>query len=44
VPVEGFETITVSTDLYKKLKEIAEKTQRSVPKVIEHLLNKSEEA
>lgn len=44
MPVEGFETITVSTDLYKKLKDIGEKTQRSIPKVIEYLLVKCEGA
>jgi predicted transcriptional regulator len=44
VPVEGFETITVSSDLYQRLQEVAEKTQRSIPKVIEYLLKNCKEA
>jgi len=43
MPVEGFETITVSTELYNELKVLAEKTQRSIPKTIEFLLQKSKE-
>jgi predicted CopG family antitoxin len=37
-PTEGFKTITVTEETLKKLEELAEKTHRSVPKVIEHLL------
>jgi hypothetical protein len=44
MPVEGFETVTVSTECYNKLKERAEKTQRSIPKLIEFLLQNSKEA
>lgn len=44
MPVEGFETITVSSETYQALKSIAEKTQRSIPKTIEHLLRTHAEA
>ena len=42
MPVNGYQTITVSDELYNQLKECAEKTQRSIPKVIEHLLKGTE--
>ena len=38
VPTEGYKTITVSREVYDKLKNLAEGTYRSVPKLIEHLI------
>jgi predicted CopG family antitoxin len=34
---EGYKTITVQEEVYVKLSKLAEKTNRSIPKTIEHL-------
>jgi len=38
MPVEGFKSVTISKETYKELGKIAEKTHRSIPEVIEFLL------
>lgn len=43
MPAEGFKSITVSEDLYKKLNTRADKEHRTVPGLIEHLLANSKE-
>ena len=44
MPAEGYKTITVSEELYNLLKRQAKKTHRSLPKLIEHLVEKAKEA
>lgn len=44
MPKEGFKSVTVSEELYKKLEKIAKKTFRTVPSVIEYLLKNNKEA
>jgi len=46
MPEPGYKTITVSEDLYEVLKKRAEKTHRSIAKLVEYLIDKdqSEEA
>lgn len=39
MPKEGFSTITVSNDVYGRLKEFAERTHRSIPHAIEYLID-----
>ena len=38
MPVKGFKTISISQDVYNRLKHIAEKEFRSIPSLIEKLL------
>jgi len=38
VPIEGYKTITVRREVYEELKNLAERTHRSVSKLIEHLI------
>lgn len=38
MPVEGWKSITVSEDLYKKLDVLSTRTHRSIPQTIEYLL------
>ena len=38
MPVKGFSSITVPDETLERLKQIADETHRTVPKVIEHML------
>jgi len=38
LPREGFKSITISEDVYEKLEKLAKETFRTVPAVIEYLL------
>ena len=38
MPKEGYKTITVRREVYERLRGLAERTDRSVPKLIEHLI------
>jgi len=38
LPVEGYQSITVPDFVYKKLQKLASSTHRSIPKLIEYLL------
>lgn len=40
MPNEGYKSITVSEEVYKKLHELAEKEHRSVPYEVEYLVEK----
>jgi len=40
MPAEGYKSITVSREVYEELKDLAVKTHRSIPKLIEHLIEK----
>jgi hypothetical protein len=44
LPVEGFKTITDSVVVYDKLDAYAKKTNRSIPKAIEVLVEKAEKS
>jgi len=41
MPKEGFATVTVNIETHKLLKAFAEKTHRSVPQVIEYLVEEA---
>jgi len=43
VPIEGYKSITVRREVYEELKSLAERTHRSVPGLIEHLIEKASE-
>jgi len=43
VPAEGYKSITVRREVYEELKSLAEKTHRSVPGLIEYLIEKASE-
>jgi len=43
-PREGYKTITVRRKVYEELKGLAEKTHRSVPKLIEYFIKIEKEA
>jgi len=38
MPVEGWKSITVSEQTYKQLEQLAEKTHRTIPKLVEFLI------
>ena len=38
MPKKGYKSITVPEALHNRLMEIADKTHRSIPKLIEHML------
>lgn len=40
MPKRGYSSITVSEEVLERLQEIAKETHRTVPKVIEHMLDK----
>ena len=40
MPEKGYSSITVSDEVYERLKRHAEETHRTVPKLIEHLLDR----
>ena len=44
MPVEGYKSITISETVYIKLGKYAQKTNRTVPQVIECLLEKAEKS
>jgi predicted CopG family antitoxin len=44
MPEEGYRTITIREEVYVKLSKLAEKTNRSIPKTIEHLLKNAKGA
>ena len=39
MPIEGYSSITLSDEVIQRLRKVAEETSRTVPKVIEHMLN-----
>ncbi|RJS93669.1 hypothetical protein CW705_01455 [Candidatus Bathyarchaeota archaeon] len=43
VPIEGYKSITIRREVYEELKSLAERTHRSVPGLIEHLIEKASE-
>jgi len=43
MPVKGFKTVTIKTDLYRKLREKADNEGKSVAKVIQDLVESSGE-
>ena len=38
IPREGFKSVTIREDLYKKLEDLGKETCRTVPQVVEFLL------
>lgn len=38
MPVEGYKSITVPAEVYRKLSDLAEKTHRTIPKTVEMLV------
>lgn len=40
MPKEGYSSVAVSDEVYERLKKNAEETHRTVPKLIEHMLDK----
>jgi hypothetical protein len=38
MPVEGFKSVTIPEETYKQLEIMADRTHRSIPKLIEYLL------
>jgi predicted CopG family antitoxin len=43
VPSKGYKVITIPEDLYEKIKDIAEKTNRSIPNTVEYLFKEYKE-
>jgi predicted CopG family antitoxin len=43
MPREGYRSITVKEDVYCQLEKIADATHRTVPEVIEHLIEQKTE-
>ena len=38
IPREGFKSVTIKEDVYKKLEDLGKETCRTVPQVVEFLL------
>jgi len=41
VPVEGYKTITISEQVFSELERLAKETHRSIPKLIEYLVERA---
>jgi len=44
MPAEGYKTITINEETYKKLEKLADKTCRTIPSLIEYLLKTHNES
>jgi len=44
MPLPGYKTITVPDEVKQKLKQLAEKTHRTIPEVVEDLVEKADKS